>query len=258
MPLIENNLFGTIDKVQQAIERLHTFCPPEGYWVAISGGKDSCVIYDLCKKSGCMCEYHHNLTTIDPPEVIHFLREHMADVSIDRPEKPLAVKLVEKGFPPLRTQRWCCEIYKERGGAGRLIVTGVRSEESPRRKSRRMVESCFRGGKRSFIHPIIDWTSEQVWLYIKENALPYLSLYDCGFTRVGCVLCPMTSNENRAREMKRFPRIAELWHRAIVRAFENRGDKPVLKNFNSGEELWRWWVNGAPAKGDQDQTTLFE
>jgi len=37
--LIENTLFGERDKVKIAIERLRAFCPPEGYYLAFSGGK---------------------------------------------------------------------------------------------------------------------------------------------------------------------------------------------------------------------------
>jgi predicted phosphoadenosine phosphosulfate sulfurtransferase len=47
MPLIEQGLFGTIDKVQMAIDRIKTFEPPEGYYVAFSGGKDSTVLFHL-------------------------------------------------------------------------------------------------------------------------------------------------------------------------------------------------------------------
>lgn len=51
--LIENTLFGTVDKVQEAIELLKEHEPPDGYHVSFSGGKDSCVIYDLVKKGWC-------------------------------------------------------------------------------------------------------------------------------------------------------------------------------------------------------------
>jgi phosphoadenosine phosphosulfate reductase len=40
------------DKVQMAIDRLKAFEPPEGYYVAFSGGKDSQCVYHLCKLGG--------------------------------------------------------------------------------------------------------------------------------------------------------------------------------------------------------------
>ena len=45
--LLENALFGTIDKVAAAIELLQKHEPPEGYYVAFSGGKDSVVILEV-------------------------------------------------------------------------------------------------------------------------------------------------------------------------------------------------------------------
>ena len=41
MALLEETLFGTSDKVAIAIQRLRTFVPPEGYYLAFSGGKDN-------------------------------------------------------------------------------------------------------------------------------------------------------------------------------------------------------------------------
>lgn len=48
--------------------------------------------------------------------------------------------------------------------------------------------------------PIIDWSTEDVWNYIKTNNLRYCSLYDEGFDRIGCVLCPMASKNQRFKE----------------------------------------------------------
>lgn len=52
MSLVENTLFGKVDKVQKAIERLKAFEPEEGYYVAFSGGKDSQCVYHLCVQGG--------------------------------------------------------------------------------------------------------------------------------------------------------------------------------------------------------------
>lgn len=66
--LVETNLFGTTDKVQKAIDRLRMFEPPEGYYLAFSGGKDSQTIYHLTKMAGVKFDAHYNHTTVDPPE----------------------------------------------------------------------------------------------------------------------------------------------------------------------------------------------
>lgn len=62
------DLFGH-DKVEEAIERLKMFEPPEGYWGATSFGKDSIVIMQLCKEANVKVDWHYNMTTIDPPNL---------------------------------------------------------------------------------------------------------------------------------------------------------------------------------------------
>lgn len=258
MSLIDNTLFGEVDKVAIAIERLKRFEPEEGYWVAIAGGKDSTVVYDLVHKSGVKADYHHSLTTLDAPQTIHFIREHQSDCVIEHPVKPLLVRMIEKGFPPLRQRRWCCEEYKERGGNGRFVVTGVRAAESAKRANRRMVETCYKDTTKQYLHVIIDWSNSDVWEYIRKNKLPYNPLYDkpYNFDRIGCVLCPMVRDIERQRYF--FPKIYEAWHRAIVKCFNERKSKGQHLNQASGEDMWQWWLNRDAQVDNPDQTVLFE
>lgn len=83
--LKEQTLFREIDKVDLAIRRIKLHEPPEGYYVAFSGGKDSCVILDLVKRAGVKFDAHINLTTVDPPEVIRFVRQQYPEVTMEKP-----------------------------------------------------------------------------------------------------------------------------------------------------------------------------
>ena len=140
MTLVEATLFGATDKVAVALERLRTFEPPEGYWLAFSGGKDSQVVLDLSERAGVKFEAHQNLTTVDPPELLRFVRQEYAGrVSLDHPGTSMYKLIVQKRIPPTRRFRYCCEFLKERGGSGRMVVTGIRWAESSRRSQRRMV-----------------------------------------------------------------------------------------------------------------------
>lgn len=140
MALIENTLFGVKDKVQIAIDRLKAFEPPEGYYVAFSGGKDSQCIYHLCVQAGVKFDAHYTITSVDPPELIRFVRSHYPDVSMDYPRdangKVVTMwNLIPKHtIPPTRMARYCCAELKETNGKGRVTVTGVRWSESERRK----------------------------------------------------------------------------------------------------------------------------
>lgn len=243
-----------------AMARLREFEPqalemhPNGYWLAFSGGKDSVVILDLAKRSGVKFEAIYNLTTVDPPELVRFIKTFPC-VRISRPPKTMWQLVREKHMLPLRNARWCCNELKEQGGIGRMVITGVRWAESARRTRRRMVETCYRNKSKRFMNPIIDWGTAAVWEYIRERSLRYCSLYDEGWKRIGCVLCPMTRDIQR--QMARWPRLCAAWRRAAHAAWS-----PELRKqhgaFQTGEEYWRWWLDrDAPSRKD-DQPVLFE
>ena len=69
-----------LDKVQLSIKRLQAFCPPEGYYVAFSGGKDSQCIYHLCEMAEVPFDAHYNVTSVDPPELVRFIKEDRKSV----------------------------------------------------------------------------------------------------------------------------------------------------------------------------------
>ena len=69
--------------MQVAIDRLRAFEPPEGYYLAFSGGKDSVVIKALADMAGVKYDAHYNHTSVEPPELVQFVREHHKDVEIE-------------------------------------------------------------------------------------------------------------------------------------------------------------------------------
>ena len=274
MSLIENRIVdGKIivyDKVQVAIQRLRSFEPPDGYWLAFSGGKDSVVIKALADMAGVKYEAHYSLTTVDPPELVYFIRT-FSDVIIDKPKETMWQLIVRKRMPPTRIQRYCCEALKESGGVGRVVVTGIRWAESVRRKanrhlvdiggkngivhnddnddSRRAVEQCYRTQK-TLLNPIIDWSNDDVWEFIHQYNLRYCSLYDEGYKRLGCIGCPIATNQKEMFE--RWPKYKQLYIHAFDRMLAKR-TKDGLKTraFHSGQECFDWWMND---EQDSDET----
>ena len=235
-------LFGDLDEL--AIERIRMFAPPEGYWVAFSGGKDSVVLLDLVKRAGVAYEAHMAMIPpLDPPPLVRFVREQYPEVTMDWPAKPFFEVMKRQGYPT-RSIRWCCREFKERGGSGRLVLTGIRWEESLRRSKRRMVEGCSTKGKR-LLHPIIDWSTTDVWHYIRARGIPYCSLYDEGFRRIGCVGCPMVRDDVA---LARWPHIREAWRRAFAWLYENAAahPKPSINDlptrWSSADALFAAWL----------------
>jgi phosphoadenosine phosphosulfate reductase len=258
MALIDSDLFGvTHDKVSEAIQRIKEFEPPEGYWGATSFGKDSVTIMRLAKEAGVRVEWHHNLTTVDPPELIRFGRQCFPDVQIEKPPIPL-LRLVEtKGFPT-SANRWCCAVYKERAGANRRILLGLRWEESDKRRERNFVEACFRDKSKIYVNPILDWTSQDVWDFHNSRKLPFCKLYSEGFDRIGCIMCPKASLKNRRREAERWPGMAKAWERAFLRLYENKKERKAFARWNNGYEMFGWWMSEQKRGGNPDQTVMFE
>ena len=251
--LVTHTLFGIEDKVEIAVERLRTFEPPEGYWLAYSGGKDSQVILGLANRAGVRFDAHYQVTTVDAPELVHFIRREHPEVKFEVPKKTMWQLIREHHMPPMRMARYCCQALKENGGSGRLVVTGIRWQESVRRKGRRMVETCMRDTTKTYLHVIIDWSEADVWGYIRGNNLPYCSLYDEGWRRIGCVLCPMLTPWMRRRDAERWPKIAAAYKRAITAICD-----PATKNrWTDPERAWAWWLNGR--MGDtRDELSLFD
>lgn len=152
------------DKVQTAIERLQDYAKiferqgrDEGFFVAFSGGKDSVVVKKLCDMAGVKYDAHYSVTTVDPPELVHFIQREYPDVIWERNRWETDGRfhkagdiitmwnlIPEKRMPPTRLVRYCCQYLKECAGDGRLTVTGVRWAESANRKNNQGLVTVYK------------------------------------------------------------------------------------------------------------------
>jgi len=258
-------------KIKTAIDLIQHYEPmalelsEEGYYVAFSGGKDSIVMERLFKMAGVKYASWYNNVTIDPPELVQFIKRKYPEVRWNNPEMHLIHKMADKSCgPPTRLARWCCEIYKEQGGKESFKGIGVRAEESHRRKGAWREVTIDRKSHRPILCPIIHWTDRDVWEFIKQQNMPYCSLYDEGFTRLGCVGCPMGGPKGQARDFARWPKYEKLWRRGFDAYWErwkgvprkDGGDRWIEK-METVDDLWNWWVSGKAYEGDKPDCQMW-
>lgn len=245
------------DKIEMAIALIQTFekqaidLNENGYYVAFSGGKDSIVLAKLFEMAGVKYTLNYNNVTIDPPELVQFIKREYPNVKWNNPKEgnlPSFMKYKSAG-PPTRLRRWCCEIYKEQGGNGSSTAIGVRASESTRRKGLWKTINKHNKYNTPILCPILYWTEEDVWTFIRKNNMPYCSLYDEGFKRLGCVGCPM-GGKKRTEEFKRWPKYEAMWKRGFKSFWDtyygtkrkDGKDREWLNKFESVDQLWQWWM----------------
>jgi phosphoadenosine phosphosulfate reductase len=296
--LTEETLFGKREKVVIAIDRIREFeqaalnLNEKGYQVCISGGKDSSVIQELAIMSGVKCEFIHNHTSVDYPETVYFVRNEKArieslgyDFSISIPhadgrQKTMWTGILVHGLPTIRV-RWCCKELKEYSGRNRFVITGVRWDESSKRRKnrgifetntkrkeskivltndndarRRGMELCMQKGS-YILNPIIDWTNEEVWSFIVARNVPVNPLYAKGHKRVGCIGCPYASDHKKS--LLEHPKYMEAYKRAAKKHFERIPTYKYSK-YNTVEKIWNWWLNMNEKQSslDEDCDLLFD
>ena len=231
--------------------------------VAFSGGKDSQTVYHLAEASGVDFEAVYNATTIDPPEVVRFIRKHYPMVHFQVPKMSFW-KLVEHvRMLPNRHMRYCCSVLKEATHQGRVTLTGVRREESAKRAKRQILDinkkprqfdeferidkidvQCFGNGKEKItVNPILDWTETDVWQYLNDVVnVPHCELYDTGRHRVGCLFCPMKKHKEIVDDMQRYPHQFERLKKTVAKIAKTSKLFP-----NDPKAFLEWWLSDKSA-----------
>ena len=261
-------LIHSVELLRKAEKLALTYDQEGGFFLAFSGGKDSQALFHVAKMAGVKFKAHMNLTSVDPPQVIRFVKKQYPDVVRHAPQKSIFQLAVERGILPSMRIRWCCADLKETAGAGKVTLIGIRKAESVRRSKRHEVEvsnrqfsgnldefgqwqkeqiekkeaklirkmkregkkvnedefslekdnevRCINGKDSILISPIFDWTEHDVWYFLNEVVkIPHCELYDQGYKRIGCILCPMSAPSQKVREMRQFPHVKRNWIKAI-------------------------------------------
>lgn len=252
-------------KEKRAIQYLKSFEPEsEPYYLCYSGGKDSDCIRILASLAGVKHDIVHDLTTVDAPETVQYVKS-IPDVVMNYPKLSMWQLIVKNKIPPTRIMRYCCEALKEHGGKGRMKITGVRwAESNSRRKNNDVVKiigkpattkktaekmgaeyiQSEKGGivlnddnaeirrfvehcyrtTSTMVNPIVDWTDTDVWEFLHHYGCESNPLYQCGKSRVGCIGCPMQGYNGMKADFARYPKYRENYVRAFDRMLQARAD----------------------------------
>lgn len=137
---LRTKMLHSVELLQKAEKIALNYDAENGYYLAFSGGKDSQALFHMAQLAGVKFRGHMNLTSVDPPEVIRFVKKNYPEVELIKPGKSIFQCAVEKQILPTMRVRWCCAEYKETAGAGKVTLIGIRKAESSRRAKRNEVE----------------------------------------------------------------------------------------------------------------------
>jgi len=182
-------------------------------YIAFSGGKDSMALLNICHKvlplSVPVVFSDTDMELPDTYSVWENIKKHYPEREfLCAKAESSALENWRRFAPPSQTIRWCCSVHKStpalmllkkklRKPAIKVMAfVGVRGDES---YSRSYYEDATDGVKNSSQlnrMPILDWGTHELWLYIFANDLLINSAYKKGLTRVGCLVCPESSERH--------------------------------------------------------------
>jgi len=207
--------------------------------VSFSGGKDSTVTMELARRAGYGNAFFVD-TGMEFPETLGFVRElgirnvlHAKDFWRE----------IEKNGPPHKDDRWCCERQKLapvkewlKGKGECITVQGNRWYESFARSGLPPVARNPYYPLQVNISPIRNWRALEVFLYTWWRKIPQNPLYEMGFERVGCWMCPAMLGSEWERVRTLHPDLYETWMDFLV----DWGRKKGMDREAVLAGAWRW------------------
>ena len=248
------------------------------FYVAFSGGKDSVVALDIVQRALPHNEFKvvFGNTDMELPtttELVQKLSRKCSDEGIEFLEAASNMTSKESWNifgPPARKVRWCCTVHKtapvinmlsDKFANGKLrcvMITGVRGDESVSRSGYdEMSMGKKMAGQYSF-HPILEWSSAEIYLYIYSQGLLLNDAYKYGFNRVGCIMCPNSSEKHEYIKRQCFPELVDEYCERITQnsAKDLSGDNAKIFLETGG---WKSRLSGRELKlSEEDRFQLNE
>jgi phosphoadenosine phosphosulfate reductase len=252
--IIEANLHSLNTLEKEAIDFIEEVAKQyKNNVVAFSGGKDSLVTLDLVAQSDVEYNIIFSNTRLEYDETLKNIQligqRYRRKVHIHENDKWDFWERFNQFGPPSRNSRWCCKsaklspvnelldkLYPEEKEV--LSFIGRRRYESFGRSKEKRVSQNPWIPKQVTAAPISNWNAFEVFLYIHKHNLTQLlnPLYDLGFVRVGCWLCPASSMSDLNIMEKSHPSLLKLLY-SRLEEFRKKHELPI-QYITWG--LWRW------------------
>ena len=225
-------------------------------YIAFSGGKDSVALLDICHRvlplSVPVVFSDTDMELPDTYKVIDEIKQKYPDREfITAKAETSALENWRIFAPPSRTIRWCCSVHKStpalmclkkklhKSAIKVMAFVGVRGDES---YSRSFYEDASDGAKNASQlnrMPILDWGSHELWLYIFANNLIINCAYKKGLTRVGCLMCPESSEKYEWFVDKVYPRELKPYSDIIIGTSSKHFGSATEKSEYIGKRHWQ-------------------
>lgn len=247
------------------------------FYVAFSGGKDSVVTLDLVQRA----LPHNNFEVLFGDTDMEFptTDEVITKVAEFCKEKNIQFYVAKADISasdswdlfgaPARKLRWCCTVHKTAPVINKLcevhgmkkinsmMITGVRGDESIARADYDELSMGKKLPGQISFHPILEWSSAEIYNYIFSQGLFLNEAYKYGFSRVGCIMCPNSSERHEYIKRSYFPEMVDVFCQKII---ENSQKDLSGNNKNIFLETggWKTRLSGRELKFSENERFEYE
>lgn len=252
-----------LEDANNAGKRVYQTTKIDKFIASFSGGKDSQVVLDLCTRAIPSTDFEviYSDTGYELPPSLDLYdkiqkqyKEKFPDLKFSLARNHDSVlNYWDKIGTPSDTHRWCCSVMKTaplyrmlRDGNDKLakILTfdGVRAEESVRRAAYNRIGKGVKHNNVINASPILRWNSVEIFLYLFEHKLYINPSYRMGMTRVGCLICPFSSEWNDMVSSKCYKESLSPFLTRIIDKAKNAGISDVDDYVKEGK--WKLRAGG--------------
>lgn len=282
-----------IKRIKMAAEMSQTYYE-KPLVIATSGGKDSDICVELARRSGVVFEVQHHHTTADAPQTVYYVREQFKKLEgqgiscginypVYKNQRVTMWSLIpQKSMPMTRIARYCCQVMKEKSGAHRVIVTGVRKDESVQRASRGALESVGRSKREkiTFDDGLEEFETQTTLepIYLNNDNSEKRKVMEYCQTKGKLVCNPIIdwtthdvwdfihseklavnplyfcgfqrvgcigcvmAGKTRYWELEQFPAYERMYRRAFAKMLEVCRQRGITTSWKTADEVFRWWM----------------